>query len=584
MQIDTTTHRTWRDWLARFEAEASTQGFVDYINELQRLDHEVLTTTLMAPLYGHLVFTWLTNAYLLAAVQALPDQVEGALAEIRRATQNVRFDSRAPKQLKPEVRELYSPIVSHTTRELKAMGKLLFNVFTHYVRNEIEPDITADEILREACRLSLAGDDKSAIRRMGTAGAAILLGSPMWRGWQHEGSKVFREHAFLLYSALESCRHVLPLLPIAEQRQKSDEITQQIRWAPKEKEGPGSKQTASRAQTKPVDITPDQVTRLLQITEHDGPWTDAEIQSAAAEREQYIKHAKEMLLNLMPMPGPIKAQITSLAIHILGILRCDDPEVIEHLIGLIVESEESDDAEGLLDAWELTDAIVQALQWIGGPAVPACLTFLRNSFHTEARFEVARALGAAGRGSDEVFQYLLDQFEQTSPQDGKARWAMPLALTHDERAIAPLVRGLEATRDEPDEIVREYEACDYLDALDEMGAIVAFITPPDTCDAGEDIVWTTVEVRGVGLIEGVAPADWVPPAERAEEEEDWEGDDWDEGYSDIDNALDPQWSPVEFISPSPPRPSSRTVKVGRNDPCPCGSGKKYKHCCGKLQK
>jgi preprotein translocase subunit SecA len=23
-------------------------------------------------------------------------------------------------------------------------------------------------------------------------------------------------------------------------------------------------------------------------------------------------------------------------------------------------------------------------------------------------------------------------------------------------------------------------------------------------------------------------------------------------------------------------------KVGRNDPCPCGSGKKYKNCCGKL--
>jgi SEC-C motif-containing protein len=24
----------------------------------------------------------------------------------------------------------------------------------------------------------------------------------------------------------------------------------------------------------------------------------------------------------------------------------------------------------------------------------------------------------------------------------------------------------------------------------------------------------------------------------------------------------------------------RVVKVGRNDPCPCGSGKKYKKCCG----
>ncbi len=26
---------------------------------------------------------------------------------------------------------------------------------------------------------------------------------------------------------------------------------------------------------------------------------------------------------------------------------------------------------------------------------------------------------------------------------------------------------------------------------------------------------------------------------------------------------------------------NKTAKVGRNDPCPCGSGKKYKHCCGR---
>ena len=24
-------------------------------------------------------------------------------------------------------------------------------------------------------------------------------------------------------------------------------------------------------------------------------------------------------------------------------------------------------------------------------------------------------------------------------------------------------------------------------------------------------------------------------------------------------------------------------KIGRNDPCPCGSGKKYKNCCGRNQ-
>ena len=28
-------------------------------------------------------------------------------------------------------------------------------------------------------------------------------------------------------------------------------------------------------------------------------------------------------------------------------------------------------------------------------------------------------------------------------------------------------------------------------------------------------------------------------------------------------------------------PAKREQKVGRNDPCPCGSGKKYKNCCGR---
>jgi preprotein translocase subunit SecA len=33
----------------------------------------------------------------------------------------------------------------------------------------------------------------------------------------------------------------------------------------------------------------------------------------------------------------------------------------------------------------------------------------------------------------------------------------------------------------------------------------------------------------------------------------------------------------------PPVETIRSEKktVGRNDPCPCGSGKKYKKCCGK---
>src|SRR5665647_2314987 len=29
-------------------------------------------------------------------------------------------------------------------------------------------------------------------------------------------------------------------------------------------------------------------------------------------------------------------------------------------------------------------------------------------------------------------------------------------------------------------------------------------------------------------------------------------------------------------------PVVKVARVGRNEPCPCGSGKKYKHCHGKL--
>ena len=36
-----------------------------------------------------------------------------------------------------------------------------------------------------------------------------------------------------------------------------------------------------------------------------------------------------------------------------------------------------------------------------------------------------------------------------------------------------------------------------------------------------------------------------------------------------------------YVPPAPPAPVRRSEpKVGRNDPCPCGSGKKFKKCCG----
>lgn len=45
----------------------------------------------------------------------------------------------------------------------------------------------------------------------------------------------------------------------------------------------------------------------------------------------------------------------------------------------------------------------------------------------------------------------------------------------------------------------------------------------------------------------------------------------------------PQQTQVPQRQNKPQTVRRETPKVGRNDPCPCGSGKKYKHCCGRAQ-
>src|SRR5690606_27933687 len=44
----------------------------------------------------------------------------------------------------------------------------------------------------------------------------------------------------------------------------------------------------------------------------------------------------------------------------------------------------------------------------------------------------------------------------------------------------------------------------------------------------------------------------------------------------------PQDEPEEGAEPGPAAPVRAEQKIGRNEPCPCGSGKKYKHCHGQV--
>ena len=84
--------------------------------------------------------------------------------------------------------------------------------------------------------------------------------------------------------------------------------------------------------------------------------------------------------------------------------------------------------------------------------------------------------------------------------------------------------------------------------------------------------------------------DVMPLSRRGEEESD-EEEDWDEEGDEYGDGDEGDWDEDEddgsFPSPrpsdrrSPDRPESEIPVVGRNEPCPCGSGKKYRYCHGR---
>ena len=53
-------------------------------------------------------------------------------------------------------------------------------------------------------------------------------------------------------------------------------------------------------------------------------------------------------------------------------------------------------------------------------------------------------------------------------------------------------------------------------------------------------------------------------------------------YNQVEGTS-PLVMPQVYVAPSKGTPVHIAPKIGRNDPCPCGSGKKYKKCCGRYQ-
>jgi hypothetical protein len=91
--------------------------------------------------------------------------------------------------------------------------------------------------------------------------------------------------------------------------------------------------------------------------------------------------------------------------------------------------------------------------------------------------------------------------------------------------------------------------------------VVAIARVPDRPSPGED--------------EDDAEEEWL---------NDWE-EDWEDANLESGGWMDEDGDAPDFVPPASfgQEPIRRTdlEKVGRNDPCPCGSGKKFKNCHGR---
>jgi uncharacterized protein len=123
----------------------------------------------------------------------------------------------------------------------------------------------------------------------------------------------------------------------------------------------------------------------------------------------------------------------------------------------------------------------------------------------------------------------------------------------------------------------------------------------------EPLFWETPDGEAVagdwaeGFMAGVAlrRSSWQPLLESEEDGgllapivaflHDEEGNSFIEGKAD--QLAEVQRVAIELVAPAVqaisnywrahrPPPPPRATKVGRNEPCPCGSGRKYKRCCG----
>lgn len=299
-----------------------------------------------------------------------------------------------------------------------------------------------------------------------------------------------------------------------------------------------------------------------------------------------------------------------------------DAKQPKELVRILSEEEDPDP--------ELIDALARS----GPAAVPGLVEILENFVHDpssepnawiaagllgtlKARAAIPQLLSSVRVSEGDELEWLLDALVEIGsiPSHGLFDIAFDESLSSYQRSIGihalercslgePGVRGklverlivsLDAVLDGPRRIEEEVDLF--------AGSVMASLCRLQVESARSRIDEATRRGIGAEMVQAgdveVAfsnphPADDETPApfpEAYRQLFDDEAAEWERTFRDIDRMMgkkdpssddtSPLEIPTSFPSSEMPQPA-RASKVGRNDPCPCGSGKKHKKCCLSL--
>ncbi|OGV62175.1 MAG: hypothetical protein A3K19_01300 [Lentisphaerae bacterium RIFOXYB12_FULL_65_16] len=302
---------------------------------------------------------------------------------------------------------------------------------------------------------------------------------------------------------------------------------------------------------------------LHELEKNRGYFPEAAVRAAIERREEMIPRLLRILEDVVGQPAKFadrEAYIAHIyALYLLAQFRVTAayPLVIRYAR---IESTALDTLSGDLITEDFCRILASVCDGDVGP--------IKALIEDSAVDEYARGAGMAalnvlvGNGRlqrDEVVAYYRQLLHGGLPRDGSFDFGNLMCCVadlHPGELMADVRQAYEEGLIDPDHIplTDMEEAAETEESHDEILAGLRLCNGALITDTVADMRWW---------------ACFEPATEDDRADPDWSEED---EFEDTPRGSEPDDVPPSHIRESP--------KVGRNEPCPCGSGKKYKKCCG----